>query len=54
MTSDGLLVTLHYRDEKDILTWLLGWGSHLRVLEPEPLRQRMATEAAAMLRHYRV
>lgn len=52
MTGDGLLVTLHYRDEKDILTWLLGWGSHLRVLEPESLRQRVAAEAAAMLRHY--
>ena len=52
MTGDGLLVTLHYRDEKDILTWLLGWGSHLRVLEPESLRQRVAAEAAAMLSHY--
>ena len=54
MTAEGLVVTLQYRDEKDVLSWLLGWGSHLRVLEPEPLRQRMATEAAAMLRHYRV
>ena len=52
MTDEGLLVTLRIRDEKDILTWLLGWGSHLRVLEPESLRQRIAAEAAAMLRHH--
>ncbi|MGE5335055.1 MAG: helix-turn-helix transcriptional regulator [Nitrososphaerota archaeon] len=50
MTTDGLLVTLRVREEKDILQWLLGWGRHLRVLEPESLRQRIAAEAAAMLR----
>ncbi|HET8907789.1 MAG TPA: YafY family protein [Ktedonobacterales bacterium] len=53
-TADGLLVTLHVRDTNDILQWLLGWGSHLRVLEPERLRQRIATEAEAMLRHHRL
>ena len=52
MTDEGLLVTLRIRDEKDILTWLLGWGSHLRVLEPDSLRQQIAAEAAAMLRHH--
>jgi predicted DNA-binding transcriptional regulator YafY len=52
LTSEGLLVTLRVRDEKDILQWLLGWGRHLRVLEPESLRQHIVAEAAALLRHH--
>ena len=52
MTADGLLVTLHMHDEKDVVQWLLGWGRRLRVLEPESLRQRIAAEAAAMLRSH--
>lgn len=51
-TAEGLLVTLHVRDEKDVLQWLLGWGRHLRVLEPESLRQRIAAEADATLRQH--
>jgi predicted DNA-binding transcriptional regulator YafY len=51
-TSEGLLVTLHVRDVKDILQWLLGWGCHLRVLEPDSLRQRIATEAGEMQRRH--
>ena len=51
-TAEGLLVTLHVRDEQEVVQWLLGWGRHLRVLEPEPLRQRIAAEADAMLRRH--
>ncbi len=51
-TPDGLLVTLHVPDEKVITQWLLGWGRHLRVLEPESLRQHIAAEADAMLRRH--
>ena len=50
---DGsLLVTLHVRDESEILQWLLGWGRHARVLEPESLRRRIAEEAEALLSLY--
>ena len=48
-TADGLLVTLAVRREADVLQWLLGWGSHVRVLEPESLRERIAAEAEALL-----
>jgi len=48
----GLLVTLRLRQEEAITEWLLGWGSHVRVLEPATLRQRLAAEAAVMLRLY--
>lgn len=47
-TPEGLLVTLRVRREEDVLQWLLGWGRHARVLEPEALRRRMAEEAEAM------
>jgi predicted DNA-binding transcriptional regulator YafY len=51
-TNGGLLVTLRLRHEDEITQWLLGWGSHARVLSPASLRQRIADEAAALLRLY--
>lgn len=48
-TPDGLLVTLHVRQEDEILQWLLGWGRHVRILAPESLRRRVADEAEAVL-----
>ncbi len=52
-TADGgLLVTLRSRQEDEITQWLLSWGSHVRVLTPDSLRQRIASEAAALLRLY--
>lgn len=52
-TPDGLLVTLHIRQESEILPWLLGWGRNAHVLEPESLCQRLAEEAEAILARYR-
>lgn len=51
-TPAGLLVTLNVRQESEILQWLLSWGRHVQVLEPQALRQRLAEEARAMLQHY--
>lgn len=51
-TPDGLLVTLQVRQEGEILQWLLGWGRHVRVLEPESLRKQLAEEARAMLQNF--
>ncbi len=48
----GLLVTLKVRQEREALQWLLGWGRHVRVLEPESLRRRLAEEAEGMLRNH--
>jgi predicted DNA-binding transcriptional regulator YafY len=53
-TPDGLLVTLQVRLESEIIHWLLSWGQHARVLEPESLRQHLADEAAGILRNYGV
>ncbi len=52
-TADGWLVTLAVRHEREVLGWLLGWGRHVRVLEPESLRWRLVAEAEAVLRHHR-
>lgn len=51
--TEGLLVTLQIRQESEIVQWLLGWGRHVRVLEPESLRQRLADEAKGILEQYR-
>lgn len=51
-TPDGLLMTCAIRQESEIRQWLLSWGRHVRVLEPESLRQQLLVEAEAMVRHY--
>jgi predicted DNA-binding transcriptional regulator YafY len=52
LRDDGLLITLRVRHEREVLQWLLGWGSQVRVLEPESLRALLAQEAAAVLEHH--
>lgn len=51
-TGAGLVVTLQVRHESEVLQWLLSWGSHAHVLEPESLRSRLAEEALAILQNY--
>jgi predicted DNA-binding transcriptional regulator YafY len=53
-TPDGLLVILQVRHESEIIQWLLSWGKHAHVLEPESLRQRIVEEAEGMLRNHEV
>lgn len=50
--DNGLLVTLHVRDLGEIVQWVLGWGRHVRVLEPESLRQRLIEEAQKFLQNH--
>ena len=51
--ADGLLVTFRARHERDVVQDLLRWGRHVRVLEPDSLRARLAAEAELMLENYR-
>ncbi len=51
-TPGGLLVTLAVRHEREVLGWLLGWGRHVRVLEPASLRCMLAEEAELVLRRH--
>jgi predicted DNA-binding transcriptional regulator YafY len=52
-TSEGLLITLTISQPGDILQWLLGWGSHVRVLEPDSLREIVVREAEKMIKNHR-
>src|SRR5262249_13014778 len=52
LRHDGLLITLRVRHERDVLQWLLGWGSHVRVLEPQSLRALLADEAKKILEYH--
>lgn len=49
---EGLLVTLRVRRPEEVLHWILSWGAHAVVLEPESLRQRLRDEAEKMFKHY--
>jgi predicted DNA-binding transcriptional regulator YafY len=49
---DGLLITLRVRQESEVLQWLLGWGAHVRVLEPDSLRRMLAEEAEQIMRNH--
>lgn len=49
---DGLLVTLQVRHESEALHWLMSWGSHICVLEPESLRRAIAEEAQKMYQNH--
>ena len=51
-TADGLLVTLQVREEREVLQWLLGWGSQVRILEPASLRELLKTESEKMLENF--
>jgi predicted DNA-binding transcriptional regulator YafY len=53
-TPEGLLVTFKVRQENELLHWLLGWGGHVRVLEPEGLRQRLIEAAEAFLLNHKL
>lgn len=50
--AEGLSVTLRVRQIEDVMSWLLSWGAHVRVLEPDALRSALAREAEAMLTQY--
>jgi predicted DNA-binding transcriptional regulator YafY len=50
--SEGLIVTLRARHIDELVQWLLGWGRHIRVLEPPELRQHLKDEAIALLKNH--
>lgn len=49
----GVLVTLAARQPEEVLPWLLRWGRHAQVLEPDSLRQRLVEEAQALIDQYK-
>ncbi|HHP7237551.1 helix-turn-helix transcriptional regulator [Longibacter sp.] len=52
-TGNGRLVmTLRVFHELEVMPWLLSWGSHVRVLSPQALSERIADEARKVLGQY--
>lgn len=51
--ADGLMVEMMVRSEREVLQWLLSWGSRVRVLAPESLRRLIADEAGKILKQHR-
>ncbi|MHB8753171.1 MAG: helix-turn-helix transcriptional regulator [Aggregatilineales bacterium] len=49
--AEGLLVTFKVRHEDELFQWLFSWGAHLRILEPNSLRERLVQEAGQMQRN---
>lgn len=47
--AEGPIFVYALRDERELLTWLLSWGSAVEVLEPASLRASLAEEARALL-----
>ena len=54
MSGAGLLVTMRVRHEDEVLRWLLGWGTSVRVLEPPSLQKLLSEEARRVLQSYEV
>lgn len=49
---DGLLITLAIQHPGDILHWLMSWGSHVRILEPDFLRDILVKEARGVIENH--
>ncbi|QRG68657.1 helix-turn-helix transcriptional regulator [Brevibacillus choshinensis] len=49
---DGLLVTLRVRQTEEVMHWVLGWGAHIEVLEPESFRNEIREEIEKMRKRY--
>lgn len=45
----GVIVELQTRKVEDVLYWILSWGSHVKVLSPKELRDKIQEEARKML-----
>lgn len=50
--QEAVIATLRVRQIEEIVSWVLGWGAQVAVLEPDSLRTRIREEAEKMLQHY--
>jgi len=54
MQKDGsMIMTLRVAPTVDFLSWILGWGEKIEVLEPRELRKRVMRTAKKMVKVYR-
>lgn len=53
-SAEGLAISMFVRDEREIMQWLLGWGSNVQVIEPESLIDRLLEEAKKLINQYEI
>ena len=54
MQKDGsMIMTLRVAPTVDFLSWILGWGEKMEVLQPKELRKKVVRTAKKMVRVYR-
>ncbi|MFN8374924.1 MAG: YafY family protein [Anaerolineae bacterium] len=51
--TGGLFASLKVRSLAEVLQWVMSWGSHARVVEPDELRQMVINEAEKILEQNR-
>lgn len=54
IAGGGIRLSMTVGDLKPVVSWVLEWGARARVLEPEPLRQRVVEELQSALQNYQV
>ncbi|OWA34068.1 transcriptional regulator [Saccharibacillus sp. O16] len=52
LTAEGYEVDYRVRRPEELLSWILGWGSRVIVLEPESLKERVRQEIEEMGKRY--
>jgi predicted DNA-binding transcriptional regulator YafY len=54
MQKDGaMIITLKVTPTVDFLSWILGWGERIEVVEPKELRKKVMRTAKNMVKVYR-
>jgi predicted DNA-binding transcriptional regulator YafY len=46
--EESVVMTWKMQITPDVLRWVLSWGSHAEVLEPDSLKERVKEEARGM------
>jgi len=46
----GVTVELQVRRLEEVLSWILSWGSQVKVLSPDSLREKIREEAKQVLK----
>ncbi|SFE71008.1 Predicted DNA-binding transcriptional regulator YafY, contains an HTH and WYL domains [Paenibacillus algorifonticola] len=52
LNADGYYVTFRVRRSEDLLSWLLGWGADVMIIEPEAFKIRIKKEIENMMKRY--
>lgn len=53
LRDGSMIMTLKVTDPQELLSWILGWGEKVKVLEPEGLRQEIIRTAKAIQAAYK-